>query len=623
MPEEDATEKLGDTPRGPPAITASDLAAVQIELPLAGVEFGDCRDFMTAFMEAANSSTNEVAKRVYGAFNSICSFHLRVSDPASPYGPMFEMEGRRALIPEDFRGDQNSALATIFDTLKHPALRARVADMVWLNDRQQKRAAEVAVSAYTELVEKLDRGELKHRFEPVGAVSRRSMDYVERALRIAASSTKDQVIPDTLKAVALRLVDRCEALGDVGGFERTCRLCRYYGLLPATDIASRAALLEKATPNADPMSRRDLLLLKARALTETGDEPSARLAKIEAAEMFVRMGDGMGSSGSKAHWYMEAIRELRSISGTKERRKELEVALRDAQRDALDEMGRFSVPLEIKEIVDQTESVFGGLALGEALRQLALISQPRALEDLKRQVDEIAADAPLSGMFAMTHVDARDGKVIGKSEGAPAVGQASAEWYERQICQNDKLHRQLVIAGNFEPARLIISGSYNISERHFQALVDLSPFVPADYQHIFALGFARMLQGDFTSAVYLLLPQLENSLRYVLTQVGADPTMIQSDMAQEDRSLGPLLEAERSTLDRVFGDAMMAEIDRLFNSRAGPALRHEVAHGKLSAGHCYTPDAKYACWLIYQLTCVPVIQDDWDNMIAPAIETEI
>lgn len=40
--------------------------------------------------------------------------------------------------------------------------------------------------------------------------------------------------------------------------------------------------------------------------------------------------------------------------------------------------------------------------------------------------------------------------------------------------------------------------------------------------------------------------------------------------------------------------------------RDGPALRHRLAHGLISAGECYDTDSIYACWFIYRLCCLPL-----------------
>src|SRR5690606_33537480 len=118
-------------------------------------------------------------------------------------------------------------------------------------------------------------------------------------------------------------------------------------------------------------------------------------------------------------------------------------------------------------------------------------------------------------------------------------------------------------------------------ERHVLLLAEASPFVPSTHAPLFALGFARMFQGDYATASHLLFPQLENSLRHVLMLANRDPSKIEQDLIQGDRTLSALLEVNGAELEALFGEDVVYQIDILFNFRPGPALRNEAAHGKL------------------------------------------
>lgn len=95
-------------------------------------------------------------------------------------------------------------------------------------------------------------------------------------------------------------------------------------------------------------------------------------------------------------------------------------------------------------------------------------------------------------------------------------------------------------------------------------------------------------------------------MRYVLKQVGVDPSSLQSDMTQESRTISVMLKKDRAELEAIFGDAIVFEMDSLFDFRGGPALRHALAHGLLSVDECHGPDASYACWFIFRLCCLPL-----------------
>jgi Domain of unknown function (DUF4209) len=130
---------------------------------------------------------------------------------------------------------------------------------------------------------------------------------------------------------------------------------------------------------------------------------------------------------------------------------------------------------------------------------------------------------------------------------------------------------------------------------------------------IFASGLLAFLHGDMISALHTLVPQLENSLRHVLRQHGHDVTRLTEDMNQEDLSLSALLEKLRHALIAIFGDRMVTDIDSVFNYRGGPNLRNRVAHGLVGQWEPQSDDAIYACWLIFQLCCIP-LRGQWDEL---------
>ena len=141
----------------------------------------------------------------------------------------------------------------------------------------------------------------------------------------------------------------------------------------------------------------------------------------------------------------------------------------------------------------------------------------------------------------------------------------------------------------------------------------MTPFVSADRVDLVTTGFARFFGGDFFSALHILVPQIEHSLRHILKQAGVEPSAIQSDMTQESRTLSVMLDKERASLEGILGPAIVFEIENLFDFRAGPALRHQIAHGLVSAAECYDTDSIYACWFIFRLFCLPLFPH-WEEV---------
>ena len=156
-----------------------------------------------------------------------------------------------------------------------------------------------------------------------------------------------------------------------------------------------------------------------------------------------------------------------------------------------------------------------------------------------------------------------------------------------QIVQNEDIRRGSLYSSTINTARAVINAEHNVTAERLICLVSASPFVPPSQAFIFAQGFARWFGADNISAASILVPQFENSLRYVLTNAGEDVTTLKNDGTQEDRSITSLFENMRPALERVFGESIVFKIENLFLLRGGPTIRHVIAHGQLPTGGFY------------------------------------
>lgn len=292
--------------------------------------------------------------------------------------------------------------------------------------------------------------------------------------------------------------------------------------------------------------------------------------------------------------------------------------MRVLQEKALDEMGIIETPVDLSEIISATTEEFEPLTLAEALKQFALLAHPGNAEKMRKEASK--PDSLFLSMFSRTYLDS-EGKTISVVEGEPMDrSKPSEERIKAKMGRALQTLIELIVKASLEPARRILSRGFTLSERHFRFIVAHSPFIPRHHEATFALGFARLMQGDCLSAGPILIPQMENSLRYVLLNSIGDTSKMRDDLTQEDRSLSALLDGYRDQLVKIFGEDNVLYIDLIFNHRPGPALRHEFAHGKIGDQSLSDPVIFYACCFIYFLTCWPLMRS-WNEHVAPAIES--
>lgn len=603
-------------PKGIDHITAEDFEAVGCETPIAASLKVYCQCLGSLYQKAAQDAEatgNERGAKVYRLLAAVTQIHFKPHDSAEPYGPMLIMDGRRSIIPSDLRGPQSDVFAAIAPKIKNAGLRALLADITWLNDRKQAAIAQLAIGSFCTAVQDVIDGKAELFFEDAKATSHNGAQMLRRACRIANSTGWKEPEAGTLKSLIASLSEAAFNERDARGFLNIGELDADYRITEPQVMAERAETLAQLA-ELDPDTARDVWELAARAHRQDGKDAESNRCRTNAAECYARMAEAAGLIGMAASsWLMDAIKALRGIPGTKARRQELEGKLREAQATIADEMGSISTEINISDLVDHARKAVGGFTLAQALLEFARLDRSPSPERLREEALKQVEEHPLSSIIPMSvHDD--EGKVVAKSPGLSPGGEDDGAALRHLVARNEGFRRQLAATGMIEPARRLIMAEHPLETRDLLPIARFSPFVPPGYEEIFALGFARFFGGDYISALHILVPQLENSLRHVLKQATIDTSSMQSDMTQENRTLSVMLGKDRAALEKIFGSAIVLEIENLFDFEGGPSLRHQLAHGLLSAGACHSHDAIYACWFTFRRCCLPLFPH-WQQVI--------
>lgn len=599
----------------PPAQAAAgsvmnvDLRQIDCEAPLAATRSVDCYSFAALYRtaaEAAKSAGDDRAAQAYTLLENVASIHFKPEDAAEPYGPLMVMNGRRTLIPDDLRGEQSAALAVIAPTLKNPGLRARLADIAWINNRSLADQARLAIAAYCLAVRMVAEGEATFASEQTEASSSGSVTYLRRACQIARATGWKPPEADDLRNLIQEVTRHAYDSADARGFQRVAQLNLDYRVTPLAEIARWAEQLA-GSEGLYPLDARDLWKMAAEAHRASGNADENNRCLKQVAECCVTVAAAPDVDPiSAANWLMDAIEELRKIPGTKERRTEVEARLRAVQPAIRDGMETNSTEIDLTEIVDHTLNAVSGRTLPEAIKAFVCLDRSPDPKKLRQQVLGQANESPIATMMGMMIHD-EEGKLVAKAPPLGLTGEPDDPAIQYRIARSEGFRWSLTAQGAIEPARTRIMAEHSLHLQHFHVLMNISPFVPSSRVEIYALGFARFFGGDFISALSILTPQIENSLRHVLTLAGHDLSWIKSDMTQENRTIPSMLKNDRYTLEKLFGPAIVFEIDNLFVFDGGPTTRHQVAHGLMADGAFYSPNAIYACWFIFRLCCLPML----------------
>jgi hypothetical protein len=593
----------------------SDVAVVDFELPIAGLETAECGGMHDKYRAAAETSNNAQGvldtpeARVFNMLWAIAAMHFKPDEPNDPFGPMIRFaDGRRSAIPTDFRGEPLEVVAWMVERATNPVLRARLCDMCWLLDRKRAALAVLAISSYVEVVRLVDQKLLTFRFQEDDqdqAISHTARDILRRALQIAHKTGPDKQEAVAAKNWVATLRKRASGSGVFVSTLWFSNLDIEFRVSEPSDVADDIEQVLKDGKKGDAFINVtvDLWSCAAGAYNLAKKEDDKNRCQFEAAECLVSEAERQGSAMLASHWLNAAIRQLHGLPDKKDRRTELRHRLVDIQARVPEEISAFSIPFDSNEIAERVREDINKATLLDKLLVFADLAHSPDPAELRDNAIKMGAKHPLSFIFDTAHLDS-EGKVIHRTRGGLGDNEGALE---REIAQSESIRRHVAALGSIEAARHAIHAQHLISEDVSATLLRHSPFVPAYLLMTFSRGFARFFQGDFISAIYILTPLLENSLRHVLKTHGHDVSnFYDAEGTQEDKTISALFEQMRSELEAIFTKPIVADLEHVFLKKPGPCLRHGVAHGLLQDSTPFTADAIYACWLIFRLCCAPL-----------------
>lgn len=362
--------------------TLEDAKELDFEAPLIGSISADCHELSDLYRAASqhgdeSAPQDETASnRVMTMLSSIAGMHFKPHERNEPFGPMVTFaDGRRSAITSDFRAHVE-LLAELAVRAKNLVLRARLSDVCWLLERKRGTLAAAAISAYSEIVEKTERGELNYRFATEGgALQHDARDYLRRALQIGRAIGCDK--PETVSARELvkRIREQAIAARALVPIHWFCDLDLDFAVSDPAEIgeAIEGVLLQPLPDEASSHIVVDLWKLAARAFHIARRENDKNRCLSEAAEKLVAESQAkQGSAMLAAHFLSSAIAQLHGLPGKKDRRTELRHQLIDLQARVPEEMSVFSQELDLREIAESVQKVVGQADLFDMLFILGL-----------------------------------------------------------------------------------------------------------------------------------------------------------------------------------------------------------------------------------------------------------
>ncbi len=553
----------------------------------------DCEYLSDRIFQKSQDDTFSADIRKYlNVIYAITSYHFKPEKSNDPYGPRWQTHESRSPIPEDLTEEKLHELDALSNYLCSVSIIARVYDVLWLR-RRKVQYAELAIKAYKTCAN------LSFDLEHWTYCA----NYLERALRLSSLFRRKSSL--YAENVADHMIKWIKVYADSDKSFLTSKLVELllefgYGEVPLFHGIS-IDLAQKADEEGDYYRAEKYWEIAVKAAKKIGDENLVNKAQSFLAESYIA--NARTESASKmnaAHFIQQAIEAYRKVPKSKEKCEELYRELLEFQKASLSELGKFELEIDITEIVCNSVNSISGKPLREALVTLAFhLLKPPDYDKLAKQAMELDSKYPLFGIAPAIHLDG-EGKIIAKSKGNSDNTQGVSD---RELFHLARLEHQYIIQGAILPAVDVFIREHGITENDILSVIVNNQFVCPGQEKLYSKGIYSGFIGDYVVSTSILIPLVENSMRYILRENGVRVSTLNPLGFQEELRLSAILEHEITL--KIFGYNIVQDLKGLLLDRTYGNLRNNVSHGLATYDSFYHIAPIYFWWLVLRLILTP------------------
>ncbi len=549
-----------------------------------------------------------------------CSMHLNPENASKPFSPKFIMNGSRAIIASDFSKEFLNVLADFCSEVTIPELKARLADICLVTKAGSIEHAYMAIDAYLESAQNL-------LGEDDDTILYFVAQRIERALRIIRMYKCDSQRPDLFNKICDFVISEINNKNLNDTFLYTLHLlnlsCKF-GICDNEQILNNAQDIAKSRFElGDIMTS---IQAWECALSATEDKNKQQEIWRQIATCHVKESEMQDGAIISVGCLLKAIDALAKVPKTRQERLELYEKMRDYQLESLHQLNKFSINLpDMSTFVHNAKTQVQGKDLFDMLFRLGVVvSKPTDISTLKNKSIEQMQNS-FAWQFGGIYMD-HEGITVAK---VPAsIGglddKANDEIIWSIMMQNIQIEHRLAVQAQIRPAIDEIMTQHHVSEHFIESVFQGHPFIPYGHEYFFIKGIILGLEGDFLSACHILIPQIENSLRYLVRSQGEEPTTLHGNGSQERSSFKVLL--EHPAITEILGQNIVGNIHAILIDKIYGNLRNEMSHGYMPAGHFYSSSSVFLWWLVLHILMRPLYsqwKQEYDSGVVDNKEIEL
>lgn len=535
---------------------------------------------------------------------------LKIHHPESVNSPFTSGLFSGTRTPEVFSQEELDLYESVLSLIDDIWLKARLSDILWLWTRSGRNPdwARLAIDCYT-----------REEIDPDSWISYQDKNW-ERALRLCLQLNDF----GRLSALTERIIDGLYL--DHG--EHKFMVLWLSKLLIKTGGQSEdlsklfsrlIGLAHELRENGDYYASRMYMELAIQISNKFDDQSDWLDSLVFYADCFEVEGDSRLSSSAMIanSFYEQAIEAYRKIPNKYRADRNIDGIISNLRHKVtrsgtkmLDEMGKVEIPMpDVSDIVDAARKHVSG-KIETRIALLYFCGLNGAGSDIAKMHAEAAKTLETSvikSMMGMTHIS-RDGRVIGRT---PAHNsREEKEKYSgaiyRQLIENYLFNMNFVTSTSILPALDKLLEEHVFSREFLESLCFHSPLVPNGRERTLGLALWFGFEHDFSAAINLLCPQIENIVRTKLKEAGEHTTTIENGIEHE---IGLSALTDKPKFTEVFGEMMAFELQAIFSENLGCNFRNEVAHGLLDDNNGQSYYSVYAWWYVLRMICHSLARD--------------
>ncbi|SDS45861.1 DUF4209 domain-containing protein [Pseudomonas trivialis] len=535
------------------------------------------------------ATDNIEPKNAAELLHHISSMMLDPSDARVPFKPYFQYAETHSSSIKDFNENSLFCMAAITKKINNADMRARLSDLVWCRKAGGLEQAHLAVVSYIDSAKMLI---LDNRFK---AVSR-----IERALRLGHMLRRSQGSQYNLATeyVALLLTD--EKLIDYPA--QLIRLACEFVIKDDQYLYSLAERMADELFDKKAFRRSVLFLEVCQTCASSMKDKESEYSAIRKISRCHETEADYHDSAVSVGCLMSAIETIRKTPNSRPKQAELYKKLREHQRELKHHMGDFEISSgDMSEQVKTAEKIVIGTDVFDCIFRLALVvTTPSKIDDLRGVVKKTVMNSIFADLGA-DHIDS-EGMIVAKTPGADFNENGNDAAIENHLATLLRNDHALTARAYVLPATEAIVNTFYFDKEVLSPFIVNNPFIPSDHKEFYSRGLTAGFHGDFLLSSHLLIPQIENSLRYVLEQLDEESTRIHGDGDQERDGLKVLLEYPK--LVDEFGDTLF-HLKTILTDKVYGDLRNQVSHGYIPSSHLNSEASAMLWWLTLRIVVLP------------------